>query len=623
MARKPYKERPSGPRAALVGMPFFLADRPSIQLGLLLGEARAAGFHADSFHLNLELAARLTPAVYELICTSPRALSLGEWLFSIAAFGDQVEKDDAAYFRAFPEAGAWAKEKLGKDASYLTSLRHEVMPAFIADCLGLAEWGGYDVVGFSSTFQQNAASLALARRIKEKFPRVSIVFGGANLEGEMGPELARAFPFIDYVVVGEADLAFPALLGALSGHGDIADIPGLVWRDHGKIMASGQAPPVMDLASLPPPDYDEFFERAARLGISLAWTVPFESSRGCWWGKKSHCTFCGLNGIDMAYRVRPAGRVLSELNLLARKHRVTWFQATDNVLNMDYLPDLFARVKEQRLDYQFFYELKAILSRGQVRELYEGGVRWVEPGIESLSSRVLKLMRKGTTMLGNVNMLRWLRYHRIRASWSLLWGFAGETAADYDGQLSVARLITHLQPPVWWGRIWLERFSPYFIERDKFPVHDVRPLASYAHVYPAGVDLARAAYFFDYKMDNAVADEELAGLKQFLAAWQKTWNDGRPDSLTFRRTEDAIFIDDARLGKQETSAFYGPMAAIYAFCSDSPRSLRDLELHLQASPATAAFTKTATTLQYFIAAGLMLSEHNQFLSLALPVNPNW
>ena len=74
------------------------------------------------------------------------------------------------------------------------------------------DWGRYSVVGFSSTFQQNVASLALARRIKERFPMVKVVFGGANFEGEMGPEYVRAFPFIDYAVVGEGDMAFPALL---------------------------------------------------------------------------------------------------------------------------------------------------------------------------------------------------------------------------------------------------------------------------------------------------------------------------------------------------------------------------------------------------------------------------
>lgn len=616
----------AGPwRVALVCMPFYLVDRPSIQLGLLKAEARAAGFMADSYHLNLELAARLTPLLYHRLCLSPRAFSLGEWLFSRAAFGEEVSPDDDSYFKAFPELGPWARDVLGKDLAWLSMLRHELIPSFIADCLHMAEWGGYDVVGFSSTFQQNAASLALAQRIKQEFPRAAIVFGGANMEGEMGPEFARAFPGIDYVVVGEADESFPALLQALAEKRSPADLPGVVSRSAEKLNYAGQAPPVTALDSLPPPEYSEFFERASRLGLSAApgfsVTLPFESSRGCWWGKKSHCMFCGLNGLAMDFRRKAPDRVLSELAALAARHRVTFFQATDNILDPQYLESVFARVKADKLDYHFFYELKAVLSREQIRALYQGGVRWVEPGIESLSTRVLKLMRKGTTMLQNVNILRWLRYHRIRVSWSLLWGFAGETIEDYQGQLAVARLITHLSPPVWWGRIWLERFSPYFMEKDRFPVRDVRPIASYSHVYPARLDLGRAAYFFDYSMPDAVPDQAMAQLSEHLKQWQRKWNQGKPDSLTFRRVPGSLFIDDNREGRRETLAFHGPMAAVYEFCVDSPRAFSEIQAHVESLHPR--FAKTRASLQFFLDQGLMLSERDQFLSLALPANPNW
>jgi len=44
------------------------------------------------------------------------------------------------------------------------------------------------------------ASLTLAKMIKDLYPEVKIVFGGANYDGGMGMEYFRAFPFIDYVV---------------------------------------------------------------------------------------------------------------------------------------------------------------------------------------------------------------------------------------------------------------------------------------------------------------------------------------------------------------------------------------------------------------------------------------
>ncbi len=85
------------------------------------------------------------------------------------------------------------------------------MPAFLDECMDAFDMARYDVVGFTTTFEQNLASLSLARMVKERYPEKVVVFGGANCDGVMGVELHRSFPWIDYVVSGEADLVFPRL----------------------------------------------------------------------------------------------------------------------------------------------------------------------------------------------------------------------------------------------------------------------------------------------------------------------------------------------------------------------------------------------------------------------------
>src|SRR6266851_598084 len=85
-------------------------------------------------------------------------------------------------------------------------------PTFLDHCMAAIPWGEYAIVGFTSTFEQNIASLSLAARIKATYPNIVIVFGGANWEAEMGIELHRQFPFVDFVCSGEADLSFPALV---------------------------------------------------------------------------------------------------------------------------------------------------------------------------------------------------------------------------------------------------------------------------------------------------------------------------------------------------------------------------------------------------------------------------
>lgn len=128
-------------------------------------------------------------------------------------------------------------------------------------------------------------------------------------------------------------------------------------------------------------------------------------------------------------------------------------------------------------------------------------------------------MRKGTTMLDNVRVLKWARHYDIRAGWNLLTGFPGERAENYDEQVDLIPLLTHLWPPTGVGRIWLERFSPYFFD-DSFPVHDRRPEPAYRYIYPAGrVNLDKIAYFFQYSMGDVV--EPPLALYRLLSAGRR------------------------------------------------------------------------------------------------------
>ncbi|MRW93287.1 RiPP maturation radical SAM protein 1 [Duganella sp. FT80W] len=614
-------------KLALVCMPFASADRPSIQLGLLGAIAEQAGFEVDLLHFNLDLSAQLGPELYEQLCER-RAHMTGEWLFGPAAFGAATPADEAAFLRDFPSELSWI-EGLGKQADYLTELRQRILPRFIARSFEAIDWSAYRLVGFSSMFQQNVASLALARRIKDACRDVAIVFGGANMEGEMGREYARAFDFLDYVVSGEADLAFPALLRAIARGERLPRIGGVTARGGASLVDGGESQPVLNLDALPVPNYAPYFEHANQLGLgehySPTWTLPYESSRGCWWGQKHHCTFCGLNGNGMVYRAKQAPRMLAELAELADKHRICSFMAVDNILDLDYVKQLFGPIEQARLDYCFFYEVKANLTREQIHALYRGGVRRVQPGIESLSTPILKLMRKGSTMLQNVRCLKWCAYYGIGVNWNLIWGFPGETSADYQRELEVLRCLTHFEPPVAGGRIWLERFSPHFND-PAFPVTEMRAEASYAHVYPSHVDLMKAAYFFDYEMGDTVSSAVHAATNQHIEQWKQAWREGVRPRLAYRRIDGAILIDFNRgPGQSGTYRISGVNAEIYTYCSETMRSPAQVADHLLTLSDDNQFelADIRDALDEFCGAGLMLGEDDKYLSLALPANPNW
>jgi len=595
-------------------------DRPSIQLGLLKSLALAHGFPARTFHANLSFANQIGVDYYRLLAEH-RGHMVGEWLFSLEAFPG-----------AAPDPDSRMVEELAGDLSYLdlpqdelrerlTRTRHVDVPSYLEALLDTFPWDEAAVVGFSSTFQQNTASFALARRLKQRYPHIFTVFGGANFDGEMGPELVRTVDCIDAAVIGEGDDSFPRMLGALAAGTDPGAVPGVARRVDGQVKVTPPQPPTDRLDDLPVPDYGEYFTLAEDLGIipraghRKVW-LPIETARGCWWGAKHHCTFCGLNAETMRFRSKSPQRVLDELAQQARRYRSFLFEAVDNILDMRYLRSLFPVLVESETDYEFFYEVKANLSREQLKLMAQAGVTSLQPGIESLSSHVLGLMRKGVRAVQNVDLLRWSRYYGVDVSWNLLWGFPGETEQDYAEQAAAIPHLLHLQPPEATSRIWLERFSPLFTGQGGGQFRDRAPERSYRYVYPDGVDLDRVAYFFDYRAEGALPDRAYAGVRRAAADWSKAWQAGEPPALTYWSAPHFVQIyDQRRPGQEGTYTFEDTLADLYLACTGRPTTAaavrRKLNLPLPAAGVQELF-------QEFQQRGLMFLDGQFALALALP-----
>ncbi len=610
---------------ALVAMPFALPTRPSLQVGLLAEIGRSHGFPVDTLHLNLDLARRIGVERYHhLACT--RNPMFGDWLFSVAAFGIDAPDPEGTMPDELDSRSRDALELIAMTPDEIRDLRNLVVPEYLDHLMEAVDWARYRAVGFTSTFQQNAASFALARRIKESHPGIVILFGGANFDGPMGVAWMRAVPWIDVAVSGEADHAFPALLERLCQGEDIIGVPGVLVRNNGAVNAGPPGVPLEDLDALPIPDFAEYFVRAEELGLlprstARAVDIPFESSRGCWWAEKATCRFCGLNGSTKAYRSKSPSRVLEELKTLARRHHSLAFNASDNILNTDYLRSVIAPLAASDSDYWIFYEVKANLGRQDLRLLQQAGVRALQPGIESLSTRVLRLMLKGTIASQNVNLLRWARYYGIETYWNILFGFPGESEDDYEQQVRLARQIVHLRPPGGFLRIGLERFSPFFENPDTFPVRGggAVPEFGYTHTYPQQVDLVQAAYHFSGELEGSLHDDAYERLEDTLRGWHDRWNQGEQPSLTFWWSPGLLQIEDRRSTlSPATYRFEDPLAALYVACSDRPSDPAALRRRLKLG---ASDDEIANALDEFCRRGLMMRDGALFLALALPGTP--
>ncbi len=562
-----------GPRRiGFAALPFSALSYPAIGLSLLKAALHRRGIASDIHYLYLNFADRIGAVAHDLVMSSETYHALvGEWVFApyIGATPPDGWDTDLSYFTdvfAREHPGHFTAERI---AAIMDARRHASL--FLDECAANIAWSAYGIVGFTTSFQQNTASLALARRIKQRHPKTLIVFGGANCRGEMGVELLRQFDFIDLVCTDESDTTFPDFAEAWLDGEPLPELPGLLRR--GSPYAETLAPSlVRDMDALPYPDFSDFFAQHAASEVARQFHPPvalFETSRGCWWGEKHHCTFCGINGLSMAFRSKSPVRAFEEIAALARAHG-TDLVNVDAILDHRYFTTLLPMLATLPEALTVYYELKSNLRPEHFPLLASAGITKIQPGIESLDTRILAMMNKGVTRLQNAQTLKLAAEYGLYVEWNLLHGFPGETAAQYGEMRETMRHLIHLQAPSAFWPVRADRFSPYFNDPDRFDIR-VEPNAAYAHVYPFAPEIVRRlAYHFQIVSDASrpdAAGPDAASLAEIGSACE-AWSARAADAgLAMADDGDTVTVRDRRpCWPVSTHRLTGPEAAILREC---------------------------------------------------------
>jgi len=553
----------------LLNMPFVSVSRPAIGISILKARLAEEGVVCDVAYPNLIFAEMVGMETYNLIDEKiGLKMFAGDWLFAQYLFGEKLDID--TYLNTLRH---FLKNE--DDFNKILDLRGMIGP-FLQKCLDMIKVEEYNIIGFTTTFQQNLASLALAYKIKTLYPDKIIVFGGANCEGIMGSELHRSFPWIDYVCIGEAENSFPELVKALQSGRFETHINGIIYRDRGFSVATDPVQPILDMDQIPVPDYDDYFEALNNGSLNGRFipTLLIENSRGCWWGAKSHCTYCGLNGDTIRFRSKSPVRVLKDLRFLKERYKISSFSAVDNIMDMTYFEELLPLLKKEELGISLFYEVRSNLTKEQIRLLRDAGINAIQPGIESLNTHVLKKMKKGVTALQNIQLLKWCREYNIDVAWNFLYGFPGETPEDYGQMEGLIEALFHLSPPCATGNIRLDRFSPYFNEPESYGITNIRPFFVYYSIYPLSDEqIFNLAYFFQYEYADGRSRTYMKNVLKMIEEWRDC-NGG--ELLKYHKNATELLLLDTRPRRRHSQVLLkGIQREIYDFC-DTRKSFQDI-----------------------------------------------
>ena len=245
-----------------------------------------------------------------------------------------------------------------------------------------------DVLGFACYIWNIEMTLHVVDMVKAVRPDIKIVLGGPEVSFT-ADELLERCPNIDYIVQGEGEEAFHALVTALQLGNDGLDpvIPGVRGRRDGSILGSIEAVEVRDLSTIPFPYTEEDMDDLEHK------IIYYESSRGC----PFSCQYC-LSGNKNTVRFFPQERTLKELQWFI-DHGVKQVKFVDRTFNCapHHHRPLMEFMRDSDTDMNFHLEMEPeLMTEWETNILCETppGRIQIEVGVQSTHKKTLDAINR-------------------------------------------------------------------------------------------------------------------------------------------------------------------------------------------------------------------------------------
>jgi ribosomal peptide maturation radical SAM protein 1 len=642
-------------KVLLCNMPWGKTDFPSIQLSVLKSSLASHGLASDILYQNITFAEMIGVDFYFKMSSSSQYSFLMEWLFNGYLVNNGREDNEETW-----ETSILDLINLRKINPYLTSdlkivvlknennydeslinselarvckdARKNIIPRFFFNMMNTVRFDMYDIIGFTCSFSQMIPVLACALIIKKKYPNKIIILGGNAVSGDMGIEYLKRFSQIDCIIYGEGEISLYRLVEYLRKNNytikDGHDLAGVIYRDGEQRPVKTREQEPCDLNMAPLPDYDEYFKRIAisekQYGSRIKYNgVLYESSRGCFWGEKTQCKFCGLNGEHLNFRHKDWKKVYADIKELSLRYRCNTITCVDNILDFSAYKPLFGALKEDGIDLTIFWEVKPNIKRDDLQRLAHAGCTNVQAGLESLSTDILKLIGKGTTRLINICFLRDSYEAGIDVSYNYLFGFPGEAPECYMELPALFSCLHHLISPLYPPRpMVLQRFSAYFNAMDEYGIR-AEPAQQYELLYPNDmVTVNKIACNYAFDCDKVPEDlGYVETLFESTRAWSVDFRAEHRPVLAYEKGNEYVKIYDTRFGREQAYIIRGLGSFVYLFCRQPGTRasiMREVKSYYQDRENHDACSEEAVdnVLAVLLSKKILIEEHGQYLSLA-------
>lgn len=293
-----------------------------------------------------------------------------------------------------------------------------------------------DVVGVTATTFTLIDAMLTVAAVKEACPDATVVMGGPH--PYIYPDETINLPGIDFLVIGEGEAVFSALLNNMGDRAALRDIRGLVYKEGGEVVNTGLPPLVDDLDSLPFParDLTPYMKYNSLIAKSQPVTTMI-TSRGC----PYRCLFCDRPHLGKRFRPRSAENVVDEMeecvNLGIREFLI--YDDTFTI-NKKRVLDICRLIKERGLDIGWDVRARVdTVTPEMLAAMKDAGCDRIHYGVEAGTPEIIETLRKGITLEQVRTVFAQTKAAGISILAYFMIGSPGETRAQVDESLRLAR----------------------------------------------------------------------------------------------------------------------------------------------------------------------------------------
>lgn len=311
------------------------------------------------------------------------------------------------------------------------------------------------VIGLSAMTFQFDTLLRIARYIKSKYPDIKIVAGGyhATLMYKEIVENEPALP-IDFIVRGEGEITFAALIGALEQPSpDFQSINGLSFRSQTSWTHNPKRD-LLDITKLPLPDRNSRLDHSFNF-LNHSMDV-IETSRGC----PNNCKFCCITHMyGHSFRPFPLERIVADLKKIKANGTRSVFIIDDNITHsIDHFKSICNAIIDNNLNDMLYMTQVTAAGMANNPDLVElmdkANFRIIFVGFESMDPDVLRAIKKPTSPKINQQAAAILRKHNMAIIAGTIVGFANDTKESIRKQLQQIRSLVP-------DSIYVQYITPY------------------------------------------------------------------------------------------------------------------------------------------------------------------